>query len=217
MARIVFDLDGTLIDSLEDVRGVANAVLAEEGAAPISRAEARDFIGSGTPVFVQRMRAARGIGDSEQDRLLAAFVERYDSAVELTEPYPGVPEALEVLRAAGHRLGVCTNKPISPARAVISHLGLDRFFEVILGGDSTPAHKPDPMPLHATFDGLGEGPRIYVGDSEVDAETARRAEVPFLLFTEGYLKVPEETLMLHSRFPDFAELPARVAAVLGEG
>lgn len=73
------------------------------------------------------------------------------------------------------------------------------------------------MPLHATFDGLGEGPRIYVGDSEVDAETARRAEVPFLLFTEGYLKVPEETLMLHSRFPDFAELPARVAAVLGEG
>lgn len=87
------------------------------------------------------MRAARGIGDSEQDRLLAAFVERYDSAVELTEPYPGVPEALEVLRAAGHRLGVCTNKPISPARAVISHLGLDRFFEVILGGDSTPAHQ----------------------------------------------------------------------------
>lgn len=144
MARIVFDLDGTLIDSIEDVRGVANAVLAGEGAAPLSRDEARAFIGNGAPVFVERMRAARGIGAGEQARLLADFVERYDRAVELTEPFPGVPGALERLRASGHRLGICTNKPLSPARAVLAHLGMDGFFEVVLGGDSAPRPKPDP-------------------------------------------------------------------------
>lgn len=217
MARIVFDLDGTLIDSIEDVRGVANAVLAGEGAAPLSRDEARAFIGNGAPVFVERMRAARGIGAGEQARLLADFVERYDRAVELTEPFPGVPGALERLRASGHRLGICTNKPLSPARAVLAHLGMDGFFEVVLGGDSAPRPKPDPAPLRAAFDGLGEGPCIYVGDSEVDAEAALRAGVPFLLYTEGYLKAAPETLTIRARFSDFADLPGHVDAVLDGG
>lgn len=214
MARIVFDLDGTLIDSAPDIRGVGNALLAQEGLEPLTLAETRDFIGNGAAVFVARMRAARGIDEGEQARLHAAFVERYDAAVELTVLYPGVREALEALRAAGHRLGVCTNKPIRPTRAVLAHFGLDGFFETVWGGDSLSVHKPDPAPLHAAFDALGEGPMLYVGDSGVDAETAERAEVPFLLFTEGYRKLPVEEMPHHVAFSDFSALPDIVAREL---
>jgi phosphoglycolate phosphatase len=214
MARIVFDLDGTLIDSAPDICGIANQLLTRESAAAITLDEARSFIGNGAAVFVSRMRAARDIPDSEQIRLHGDFVAAYDTAVTLTVPYAGVRSALDVLAAAGHAMGICTNKPARPARAVLDHLNLTPFFGIILGGDSLPQHKPDPAPLHATFAALGDGPTIYVGDSEVDAETAERASVPFLLFTEGYRKTPVDR-MYHTRaFADFAALPALVAALL---
>ncbi|MFV0245521.1 MAG: phosphoglycolate phosphatase [Qingshengfaniella sp.] len=214
MARIVFDLDGTLIDSAPDLHATANAVLAQEGAPPVTLAEARDFIGHGTPVFVARMRAARGIPDSDQARLLAAFMARYETAVDLTRPYPGAPEALAALGAAGHRLGLCTNKPMAPCRAILAHLGLDSHFEVVLGGDSLPQRKPDPAPLHATLAALGDGQTLYVGDSETDAETATRAGVPFLLFTEGYRQSPLEALPHTATFAQFADLPGLVGRLL---
>jgi phosphoglycolate phosphatase len=209
-ARIVFDLDGTLIDSAPDIQAIANRVLADEGAAPITLAETRGFIGNGAPVFIERLRAARGIGAARQAPLLERFVGLYDRAVDLTRPYPGVIAALEALQGRGHRLGICTNKPERPARAVLAHLGLDRFFEVVLGGDSLPVRKPDPAPLMAAFEKLGDGQRIYVGDSEVDAETARAGGVPFLLFTEGYRKVPVAEMPHHAAFDDFAHLPGLI-------
>lgn len=87
---ILFDLDGTLIDSAPDIHAMANAVLAEEGAAPITLQETRAFVGNGAAIFVERMREARGIGASEQARLHRAFLARYDHAVTLTRPYEGV-------------------------------------------------------------------------------------------------------------------------------
>jgi phosphoglycolate phosphatase len=215
-ARIVFDLDGTLIDSAPDIHGIANAILSEEGLEPISLAQARDFIGNGASVFVQKMRAARSIPEAEHPRLLAAFIGRYDDAVTLTVPYPGVEAALEALTAAGHRLGVCTNKPIRPCRAVLAHLRLDRHFGTVWGGDSLPVHKPDPAPLHAAFEALGDGSRLYVGDSDVDAATAQAARVPFLLFTEGYRKAPVSEMYHDLPFDDFAALPALVDRLLAE-
>ena len=89
MARIVFDLDGTLIDSAPDIHGIANKVLAQEGHEGLSLAQTHNFIGNGAAVFVTKMRGARGIGDSEQARLLADFIKHYDDAVGLTLPYPG--------------------------------------------------------------------------------------------------------------------------------
>lgn len=213
-ARIVFDLDGTLIDSAPDLHGIANALLQERDAPPVSLAEVRDFIGNGAPVFVQRMRAARGIPDSEQDRLLADFKRRYLTAFGLTKLYPGVRAALDQLEAQGHRLGICTNKPIAPCHAVLEHLDLARYFAVVIGGDSQPVHKPDAAPLNAAFDGLGQGPRLYVGDSGVDAETAQNASAPFLLFTEGYRKEPVSALPHTRAFDDWDGLPGLVAAVL---
>jgi len=214
MARIVFDLDGTLIDSAPDIHGIANALLDQEGRDGISLDQARDFIGNGAGVFVQKMRAARDIPDDEQDRLLADFVARYDDAVTLTVPYPGVVAALDALQARGHRMGVCTNKPIRPCRAVLGHLKLDHYFETFWGGDSLPVHKPDPAPLFAAFEALGDGPMLYIGDSGVDAETAQRADVPFILYTEGYRKSPVNEMHHDVAMSDFGDLPAIVDNLL---
>jgi phosphoglycolate phosphatase len=214
MARIVFDLDGTLIDSAPDIRGLANRVLAREGVEGLSIEETRRFIGNGATVFVARMRAARGIPDAEHARLLAAFLDGYDEAVDLTVPYPDVAAALDALAADGHRLGICTNKPARPCRAVLAHLGLLDRFDVTIGGDSTPFPKPDPTPLRAAFDELGSGPMLYVGDSETDAETAERAGVPFLLFTEGYRRGPAEGIAHDAAFAAFEALPGLVARLL---
>ena len=126
-----------------------------------------------------------------------------------------MPEALDALRAAGHLLGICTNKPVVPARNVLDHLGMTDRFGVVLGGDSLAVKKPDPAPLHAALEALGDGPALYVGDSEVDAETAAAAGLPFLLFTEGYRKRPAEELPQAGRFRAFADLPGLVAAVTG--
>ncbi|MGV6811858.1 MAG: phosphoglycolate phosphatase [Brevirhabdus sp.] len=214
MARIVFDLDGTLIDSAPDIHGIANALLEKEGLEPITLDQARDFIGNGAGVFVKKMRAARNIPESEQTRLLADFVARYDDAVTLTVPYAGVEDALKALKAEGHILGICTNKPINPCRAVLEHLRLDGYFDTFWGGDSLPVHKPDPAPLFAAFEALGDGPMLYVGDSDVDAETAQRAKVPFFLYTEGYRKQPVAEMPHDVAFDDFAALPGLMADML---
>ena len=206
MARIVFDLDGTLIDSAPDIHAGANALLMAEGSEPITLAEARGFVGQGAAAFIEKVRHARGIAESEQARLLAAFVQSYATLITRTRVYPGVLEALERLRDDGHRLGICTNKPLVPCNAVLAHLGLERLFEVVLAGDSLPTHKPDPAPLHAAFAALGEGPQIFVGDGEVDAETARRAKVPFLLYTEGYRKAEVASLPHAAAFSDHGAL-----------
>ncbi len=216
MARIVFDLDGTLIDSAPDIQGVANALMSEEGFEPLTLAQTRDFIGNGVSVFVEKMRRVRGIHETEHERLLADFVARYHSATKLTEVYPGVAHALQSLNVAGHSLGVCTNKPMTATGAVLAHLSLDAYFKTIIGGDSLPVSKPDPAPLHAAFDALGEGPEIYVGDSDVDAETAMRANVPFLLFTEGYRKVPVAELHHTDAFTHFDKLPDLVSHLLAD-
>ena len=203
MAPIVFDLDGTLVDSAPDIQRIANELMTEEGLAPFTLDQAHDFIGNGVSGFVQKMGTARGIPDTDHNKLLARFVARYQYATELTEVYPDVRQALQALQAAGHRLGVCTNKPMQATRAVLRHLSLDTYFKTVIGGDSFPVSKPDPAPLHAAFDTLGEGQTVYVGDSDVDAETATLAGVPFLLFTEGYRKVPVADLPHTQTFDHF--------------
>ncbi|QDC10750.1 phosphoglycolate phosphatase [Oceanicola sp. D3] len=216
MARIVFDLDGTLIDSAPDIHAGANVLLEAEGVEPITLADTHSFIGQGASVFIEKVRRARGIAESEHARMLAAFVASYETLVTRTKVYPGVVAALEALRAGGHSLGICTNKPLVPCKAVLAHLDLTRFFATILGGDSLPTHKPDPAPLEAAFAALGEGPAIYVGDSEVDAETARRAGVPFLLFTEGYRKAEVAALPHRAAFSDYTKLAGLVRKLEAE-
>jgi phosphoglycolate phosphatase len=216
MAAVIFDLDGTLVDSAPDIHAAVNRLLAAEGEAALDFPTVKRFIGNGVPALIARVMAALGReGEALHARWLARFLEDYEKrAADLTRPYPGVAEALEVLADTGHRLAICTNKPEVPARHVLDAFGLARFFPVVIGGDSLPLRKPDPAPLRAAAEGLGQGPVIFVGDSEVDAETAVAAGVPLLLFTEGYRKTPVEEIAHAARFGRFEHLPALVAAQL---
>ncbi|SDE43314.1 phosphoglycolate phosphatase [Paracoccus isoporae] len=205
---VIFDLDGTLIDSAPDIHATANAVLADEGLGQLDLATVRGFVGRGVPHLVDRLLGAHGIADPVRaERMTANLVARYEGAVGLTAPYPGVGAVLKHLRGRGDVLGVCTNKPLAPAMAVLRHLGLDQYFDAVAGGDSGLPRKPDPAPLLDTLARLGGGTAAYVGDSEVDAESARAAGLPFLMFTEGYRSAAAETLPHHAMFSDFAELP----------
>ena len=211
MARVVFDLDGTLVDSARDLQAVANDLLHPLGLAAVTLDEVRSFVGLGVAVFITRMRAARGIADSCQADLVKGFMARYDTAFGLTTVYPGVAQTLAELQQAGHRLGLCTNKPLAPTLALLRHLGLAGVFVKVIAGDSLPTRKPDPAPLRAAFDMGGAGPDLFVGDSEVDAETAARADVPFLLFTRGYRATPVSDMPHTVAFDDFNALPGLIA------
>lgn len=204
-ARIVFDLDGTLIDSAPDICVVANGLLAVQGA-HITLAQTHSFIGNGVSVFIHRMLAATGLPFDLHDELLPQFKEAYLTAFSHTQLYGGVIEALSHLQGEGHVLGICTNKPLAPTHAVLDHLQLSPYFQTVWGGDSLAVHKPDPAPLHAAFDALGDGPCIYVGDSEVDAQTAQSVQVPFLLYTEGYRKTPITEIPHNAAFDDYSAL-----------
>lgn len=212
--NIVFDLDGTLIDSAPDIHATANLVLADEGLAGFDLATVRGFVGRGVPHLVDSLLRAHGIEDpARAARMAENLIGRYEDAVTLTLPYPGVEAALQALQAEGHRLAVCTNKPAAPALAVLRHLALDGYFDVVLGGDSGLPRKPDPAPLYETLRQMGGDPAAYVGDSEVDAETATAAGVPFFLFTEGYRKAPAESLPHRALFSDYAGLPGLIRAL----
>ena len=214
-ARIVFDLDGTLIDSAPDIQSIANASLSKIDVAPITLEETHSFIGEGIQNFVERMRKARDVSDEYQTLLLEEMTARYESAVELTVMYPGVLEALTTLEQS-HQLGICTNKLHRPSLAILKHLKIEKYFQTVWGGDNPLARKPDPAPLKAAFDELGSGLCIYVGDSEIDAETAQRAEVPFILFTEGYRKIPVDQIPHDIALNSFSELATKINEILAQ-
>ncbi|MCC1481854.1 phosphoglycolate phosphatase [Roseibaca sp. Y0-43] len=208
---VIFDLDGTLIDSAPDIHAAANNVLAGEGLPLVTFEQSRGFIGRGARVFVERMeRAVTGGNDpARTDHLHKRFLHFYERAHENTRIYPHVEDTLAALAGAGYALGLCTNKPNGPTRAVLAHLGWDKLFSVVVGGDSLPVAKPDPAPLMAVVEGLGlRLPQIvYIGDSETDAETARRAGARFGLYTEGYRHAAPEDMFHHFRFSDYRHLP----------
>jgi phosphoglycolate phosphatase len=211
--NIVFDLDGTLIDSAPDIQSAAAAVLNELGKDGLSITETRSFIGEGAFVFVSRMMAARGLDEAtvSHAEIYQGFIARYALAVDKAVFYPGVLAALSALKASGHRLGLCTNKPEVAARAVMRHMGLDSIFHAFTAGGMIDSRKPEPEMLWKTIEDLGVGGTLYVGDSEIDAETAQRAGVRFALFSGGYRKKPVNELPHDWLFEHFDRLPAIVA------
>ena len=133
-------------------------------------------------------------------------------AVDKAVFYPGVENLLESLRSGGFRLGLCTNKPAGPTAAVLQHMGLAEVFGAVVAGGMVANRKPAPDMLEETIRRLGGGATLYVGDSEIDAETAERAGVPFALFSGGYHKRPVAEIHHDWLFDSFAELPGIIDA-----
>ena len=213
---IVFDLDGTLIDSAADLAAAINAMLADFGCEPLEVAQVRRMIGDGVAMLVARALAARHCEQADPARAAAIFMRHYESdATSLTTAFPGVAEALQALRAAGLPLAVCTNKPARITTGILDELGLAGYFSRVIGGDSLPFRKPDPrvlLTLMATFAAAPES-SLLVGDSEVDAATASAAGVPFVLMKHGYRRGPAEEIPCIAALESFAELPPLVRAL----
>lgn len=211
---IVFDLDGTLIDSAPDIHACVNSVLEEHGTPHLTLEQVRAFIGGGVDVLWQKIIAAQELQDDRKPEYMAAFMACYHDATQLTALFPDVIPTLETLADRGHPLGICTNKPLAVTQAVLSHFGIAHLFGSVIGGDSVPERKPHPAPLRAAIQALGADPRnpkaIYVGDSEFDAACALAASVPFLIYTKGYRQTPIEELPHLASFDDFAALPAMI-------
>lgn len=191
---IIFDLDGTLVDSAPDLHAISNEVLAAHGHGSLRLETVASFIGNGIPKLVKRcFNAVRAPIEGEAfDKALAMFIEKYEQApAKLSTFYPGVPETLEALREQGYKIGICTNKTDHLAKLIVEQMGMDKYVDFVVGGDVIPEKKPAPEPLEycAKNMGLELDQIVYVGDSETDAATARAAKVPFILFTEGYRKV----------------------------
>lgn len=181
---IVFDLDGTLIDSSRDLTEAASELVQEYGGPALSEADVVQMVGEGAAVLVSRALAHAGI-DPQAPGALDRFLAIYDRRMlDHTVVYDGMPEVLALLTAHGP-LAVLTNKPLAPAEDVLRHLGLRGFFSVVIGGDGPQPPKPDPTSLRRL---MASSPRgsVMIGDSPVDAETASAAGCPFILAGWGF-------------------------------
>jgi phosphoglycolate phosphatase len=213
---LVFDLDGTLVETAADLHLVLSEVLAEAGLAAPELTAVRGMIGDGARVLIERALAATGVPADPAlvDRLFARFRERYaEVPCRLSEPYPGARELLEGLTGRGVRLGLCTNKPEAATRGLLEALGIARFFASAIGGDRLPVRKPDPGHLAAVLADMGvsTGEVAMVGDSRNDLLTARGLSVPCVLVSFGYTTVPASELGADAVVDRLADLPEALA------
>ena len=218
ISAIIFDLDGTLVDTAHDLSEALNAVLAQAGCEAVPPIDVRDIIGEGARRLVEQGFAERGrvLGAAEIDRWTAAFLAHYRAHLsQLSRPFPGVVDTLHALAAESAAMGVCTNKPVDPSRRILDDLDLSRFFGAVLGSDSLAVRKPDPEHLAATIRALGAeaAQAVMVGDTENDVAVARNLGVPVIVVAYGYTRVPAAELGADRVIERFAELPEAIAAL----
>ncbi|MEM9429922.1 MAG: HAD-IA family hydrolase [Pseudomonadota bacterium] len=214
MARLIFDLDGTLLDSAPSLAAAGNRLLSDLGRPPVDVATYTRFVGRGMTAQVEQLLEATGGVPGALAPHLDRFLEHYNQdPVSRTVAFPGVVDALARLRL-DNRIGVATQKPEAAARHVLAAFGLAPMIEAVTGGDTVGRLKPDPEMLHHTAAQLGPGPILFIGDSGVDRETARRAGVPFILHENGYRSGSVAELAPEASFAHFDHLPEVIAALL---
>lgn len=204
----IFDLDGTLVDSIADITDAMNGALAELEIPAMSVPELRRMVGDGAPTLCARVVAARPDAPVTAPELTRRFLHHYEiHPAGRSRLYPGTREALAAITDAGIPLALCTNKPAVPTRHVLDALDLASLFTDPVCGDTFAFRKPDPRMLSAILAPRGVAPEhaVLVGDSEVDAATAEAAGVPFVLMTYGYNRgEPKRTV---AELDTMADLP----------
>ena len=189
---VMFDLDGTLMDSVPDLAAAVDKMLMLLGREPAGMARVRDWVGNGSKVLVRRALAGKlqhdGVADELADEALALFMQAYSGGHELTTVYPGVRECLDWLRERDVKLSIITNKPAQFIEPLLEEKGLAGYFQWLVGGDTLPQQKPDPAALLWVMSQAGVAPdaSLFVGDSRNDVRAAKAAAVPCVALTYGY-------------------------------
>jgi phosphoglycolate phosphatase len=219
MLTIVFDLDGTLIDTAPDLIDTLNLILTRQGLPAVPFEAARRLIGGGSRGMLERalIEDGRHCTTGEIDRLYAGFIQHYAAHIaDRSRPFPQLEATLDCLAADGYRLAVCTNKLEWLSRRLLTMLNLTRHFATICGSDTFGVMKPDPEVLRQTVGRAGGTleAAIMVGDSGTDIATARAAKVPVIAVDFGYTEVPIASLRPDRIISAYDELPAAIEAIV---
>lgn len=196
---VLFDLDGTLVDSAPDIHAALNETLASYGEPPFTLEAVTRMVGRGVPVLIERTWDGLGksIDPAERDRVVDRFLAIYEPrATELTTLTAGASEATRALVDAGTPIGVVTNKPEAATREILSHFGLSELMQVVVGGDAGPAKKPEPGLLLLACErlGLAGDQVVFVGDSENDVAAAKAAGMAVVVLRDGYTSIAADDL-----------------------
>ena len=213
---LVFDLDGTLVDTAPDLIAATNHVLEHVGLPRVDAQSLRPYIGHGARVMIERATAIAKLSEAEHERLLERFLDYYGAHIAVdSRPFEGAVDALERFKAAGAKLAVCTNKREGMSRLLLDTLDLSRFFAAVAGRDTLPNSKPHPGHLLGTIAlAGGDAARaIMIGDSNVDIATAKAARVPVIAVSFGYSDTPVEDFAPDAVIDHYRELAPAIAAL----
>jgi phosphoglycolate phosphatase len=212
--KLIFDLDGTLVDTAPDILGAMNGVLAARNRPAIAPDTLRHMVGFGARSLIEQAFTVTG-GEAraeEMPELLTIFLDHYRAHLaDFSLPFPGVEETLTRLKEDGAQLAVLTNKPHDMAGPLLEKLGLARFFAATYGAGFKPYSKPDPRIFADVVAACGGGAAVMIGDSVTDLHTARAASAPCILVSYGYTPVPAASLGADAVLDDFRHLPEAIA------
>lgn len=215
-SAVLFDLDGTLLDSASDIARALSSLRCARGGSAISAAEVRPLVSLGANILLERVLgpfATEPSNDLVEFRAILGAL-----SADPTTVYRGAAEALETLVADGHVLAIVTNKPEALSRSLLTQLGLADRFATIVGGDTAGRAKPDPEPLLKALEliGMPASHAVFVGDSPVDAQAAQACAMPFVLYEGGYGAHDCITETVHARFGDFGILPMIITDLVSQ-
>lgn len=212
---VVFDLDGTLVDSAPDLMRALNVILAREGLPPAAPGTVRRMVGRGARVLIERAAERHGVvwNEAKLVRLTEDFVDVYAADIAgASRPFPHIVDALDALAAAGARLSVCTNKRTGLSRQLLDALALTARFDAIVGADAVPERKPAPGHFIAAVEAAGGqvDRAVMVGDADPDVLSAQGAGAPVIVYRGGYCEKDVDTLGADVLISEFTELPPAV-------
>ncbi|WP_306145121.1 phosphoglycolate phosphatase [Roseibium sp. MMSF_3412] len=220
MSVLVFDLDGTLVSSMEDLVATLNVVLTSNGHSAVPQEKVVHMVGMGAKVLLQRGLDYNEVSWTEEmvQPLYHQFIDHYAANIAVhTRAFDGVVASLERFRSEGWKLAVCTNKAERLTLPLLAELDLAKYFDAVVGGDTFSVSKPNAEPVHGAIERAGGSIKgsVMIGDSGTDISAARNAGIPVVAVDFGYTPVPVHELGPDKVISHFDELPAAIAGVTG--